>query len=82
MGWWDTYRERNSASRARIAEHPVAAWVVHSITFTAFAFVLQRLRGGEVDWISPLILGTAVAAGLVIGTVAGHRRQQRRSQKQ
>jgi hypothetical protein len=81
MSWWESYRERNAAGRARIAERPVAAWVVHSITFTAFAFVLQRLRGGEVDWVSPAIVGTAVAAGLVVGTVIGHRRRQRRSPK-
>ncbi len=81
MGWWESYRQRNAASRARIAERPIAAWIVHSIVFTLFAFVLQRLRGAEVDWIVPLILGPLIAAGLVGGAVVGHRIEQKRSQK-
>lgn len=81
MGWWESYRQRNAASRARIAERPIAAWVVHSITFVAVAFVLQRLRGGETDWVAPLVVGPLIAAGLVWGTVIGYRREQRRSGK-
>ncbi len=81
MGWWAEYRQRNEAKRAQIAERPVAAWFAHAIVFTAFAFALQRLRGGEVDWMSPVILGAAVAGGLVAGSVFAHRREQRRSQK-
>lgn len=81
MGLWGEYRERNETKRAQIAERPVAAWFVHALVFTGFAFVLQRLRGGEVDWLSPLILGAAVAAGLVAGSVFAHRREQRRARK-
>lgn len=80
MGWLDGHRGRNEASRARIVEHPVAAWLAHSLAFSAFAFILQRLRGGDVDWVSPLILGTAVAAALVAGTLVAHR-WRGRSQK-
>lgn len=77
MGWLEGYRKRNEASRARIAERPIAAWVVHSITFAAFAFVLQRLRGGSVDWVAPLVVGPLIAAALVAGTVVGYRRSRR-----
>ena len=81
MGWLEGYRQRNAESRARIAERPIAAWIVHSLTFAAFAFVLQRVRGGEVDWVVPLIVGPVIAAGLVGGTVFAYRRGQRRSDK-
>lgn len=81
MGWFERYRERNAASRARIAERPVAAWVAHSITFAAFALVLQQLRGGEIDWIVPLVVGPLVAGALVAGTVLGYRRHQRREER-
>lgn len=81
MGWWESYRQRNAASRARIAERPVAAWVVHSIVFTLFAFLLQRLRGAEVEWFVPFLLGPFIAAGLVAGAVFGRRIEQRRSRK-
>lgn len=77
MGWFDGNRERSEASRARIVERPLAAWVAHSIAFSAFAFVLQRMRGGDVDWVSPVVLGTAVAGALVAGTVLAHRWRQR-----
>ena len=79
MGWLEGYRQRNAQSRARIAERPVAAWIVHSLTFVAFAFVLQRVRGDELDWVVPLIVGPLIAAGLVGGTVLSERRRQRRS---
>lgn len=77
MGWLDGYRERNAASRARIVEHPVAAWLAHSAVFSAFAFLLQRMRGGDVDWVSPVVLGTVVAGALVVGTLLAHRWRQR-----
>lgn len=81
MGWMERYRERNAESRARIAQHPVAAWVVHSILFALFAVFLQRVRGAEVEWVPPLVIGPLVAAALVAGTVFAYRREQRRSQK-
>lgn len=81
MGWRERNRERSEASRARIVAHPVAAWVAHSIAFAAFAFVLQRLRGGPVDWVAPLVVGAVVAAGLVGGTVLGHRWRQRSAKR-
>lgn len=82
MGWMERYRERNAESRARISERPVAAWIAHSFAFAVFALVLQRLRGDELNWVTPLLVGPIIAAGLVAGTVFGYRREQRRSQKE
>jgi hypothetical protein len=81
MGWWQTYRQRERANRTQIVERPVAAWVAHSIIFAVMAFVLLRLRGESVDWVTPLLVGPLVAAGLVLGTLFAQRREHRRSQK-
>ena len=81
MGWWQTYRQRGRANRTQIAERPVAAWVAHSVIFAVMALVLQRLRGGPVDWVAPLLVGPLVAAGLVLGTLFAQRREHRRSQR-
>ena len=81
MGWWERYRQRTEVNRTQIAERPVAAWVAHSLIFAVVAFVLQRVRGGPVDWVTPLVIGPLVAAALVLGTVVAHRRLRRRSDK-
>ena len=77
MGW-DDFRKRNEEIGARIARRPFATWALYSVLFSGFSLLINLPHISSAEWIYALTGPPIIAAGVVAGTVIGHRVRQRR----
>jgi hypothetical protein len=73
MGWWQDLRQRNETATERLVRHPFLGWGGHAAVFVGFSLLLQLARGGPIDWVRSVVMGAAIAAAVVAGTVVAHR---------